>query len=1716
MESFNIFKKSTAPCSGSIGNRKAVAPKRTGFFSLLKKALPLLLLFFCTTAFSQTLLTDYYPLCVGFGNGDDPPPRGIDFTEHINDPSEGSCFQVCEDSEVNYWFIEPNNIESVLWEAEGGTVINDWSTPEHKARVKWGEPGQGFLTVEVTYTNNTVIERVLCVDITPMPIAMFEIAGFDGNKSCTNASIMFENLSEEGLHYQWDFGDYAFPDTNYSSQFEPEHIYQNPGTYTVTLTVTNSCNCKDIHKKEVHIEEAPPMLISCPAVVCEYDIVTYTVNDPCPGGWEISGGNIVSGGNGYDFVEVVWDDVDDSEGFGYIHYLSGCGCPFWTTEKIPVVTERAIIQGNETVCVGEQQRYTLPQWPTTEYNWSLTPNTNPDQLVWVDQRNEVIIEGLEPGNYTLRCEYKNTLLGCEGFATKLIKIFPKIEITGDSVVCANAPTPSSYNTVFGENADWVLTFDGLLISQAFNTNTFTYPFPYTGTYILTASSGTSCASDPFIIQVLNSSTAPFDEITGPEVVCVGQTYTYSCAFSAPGTILVWSIVSGDAEIQGGGTGNSVSIKFTGGGPYEIMVKRMTTPGSTACYYYSESTLLVDNVDFEVDITHNYSTPLEFCPSSTSTFTADFGDVTPDYISWELSPPGFGSINEPILNNSPTVTVNWNEVSGGIITGELKVTATVCGNSQTETITVQLFETPQIAITNIIPDLCPEKATIDVTVNVTGSTSGIDDIMFTFGNQTPPVTLIETFTGNGTYTVSNLFTNTSATDISQNLKVTLLNPNGCSFSPSATQSVTIFPQTVITVFPAAAMVVLCPEDEYSHILTSNLSTGDTESADFQWLKDGNDIPSATSHTYTINNISQGSSPEGIYVLKVIDINGCTVYSQSILVIDNCEDIGGPQEPPCEFDPEPEVGLYLEWEDCGINALLIAYPVPGIDDNVVWEATQGVSLIAGDKQTATFNAIAGLHTITAVLVYDDEECMVVRQETVEVNYVPEFNIAITCNNNGTYDVSLQNNSMIYDIEKNDITFTYTGTNITGFLTGEDHLLTNVEPGEYAYTLTLSATDKPTCEVEHTITLDPMPDPDGFTVTPAPASGPYCLNETFELTIDDFDDYPGYTFVWDFNGNSYIASEETTEIGFNTSTNIILKIYTPMGCTLESDEVLIEISASSYSGTVAPATVNICEGEAFAGLTFTSTIEPGIDTPDKVVWMNGNEVAGISSPYSAPFFPTESGLYWVLLENADGCRFVNGALSGITHANVTIRKRPYVDIFGSETLCFEETMTLIGDITDDTLERQWLLDNVEIFGWNTATPLEIEVNGTTPGTYVYTLNVRPVGDEDCGNSVSIEIEVYDPVPVPVFDYTVLVCEPYTVELAVISPQTEGNYNWSNGDNGETITVYIGGAYQVTYTDPNGCTEVFELTVPHHTERYMWMVPKGCFDICPWDEPAPYIIGPWAEFDYHEWLVNDRIVYLDYDSPVSDLTVNQPGTYQLIIEDEICRYESEPVYISPNQETLEICEISPCELDYSIDYLACSELYHECHISGAFHNIISGNPLITITVSSFNGYGTYTPGNIIIPPTSSSGPWYTYSHPFSLTFTPSPGFYGGDDYMVISIPGVPCVTLIPIHFPVTEPGYRMAPEALELTDSSKAMMKVTPNPSEVLAVASYNLGSEYGKADYLLIHNMSGILVARIDLSANSGDVLLDISRFPSGVYLISLQADGQTILHQKLIKK
>ena len=122
---------------------------------------------------------------------------------------------------------ESINSEEILWEFPGG---NPSTSTDPNPTVTYD--AVGTYDVIVIATNSSGSEELTFEDyvtVNDEPNAQFSVEN-DG------LEINITNSSEYGNSYDWDFGD-----SSTSSEFEPNHTYDEEGLYTVTLEVTNQC-----------------------------------------------------------------------------------------------------------------------------------------------------------------------------------------------------------------------------------------------------------------------------------------------------------------------------------------------------------------------------------------------------------------------------------------------------------------------------------------------------------------------------------------------------------------------------------------------------------------------------------------------------------------------------------------------------------------------------------------------------------------------------------------------------------------------------------------------------------------------------------------------------------------------------------------------------------------------------------------------------------------------------------------------------------------------------------------------------------------------------------------------------------------------------------------------------------------------------------------------------------------------------------------------------------------------------------------------------------------------------------------------------------------------------------------------------------------------------------------------------------------------------------
>lgn len=137
--------------------------------------------------------------------------------------------------------------------------------------------GQQLLGSGQSYTLQGVQHNqqvyVACTDsvyssaLVPMPVeipanasAKFRLY-HSNNLNLKNELVTFEDISENASSWHWDFGD-----GNTSAKQNPQHIFENPGVYTVSLTVNNSLGCQPhTYTQQVQVFASEPVLYPNPA-----------------------------------------------------------------------------------------------------------------------------------------------------------------------------------------------------------------------------------------------------------------------------------------------------------------------------------------------------------------------------------------------------------------------------------------------------------------------------------------------------------------------------------------------------------------------------------------------------------------------------------------------------------------------------------------------------------------------------------------------------------------------------------------------------------------------------------------------------------------------------------------------------------------------------------------------------------------------------------------------------------------------------------------------------------------------------------------------------------------------------------------------------------------------------------------------------------------------------------------------------------------------------------------------------------------------------------------------------------------------------------------------------------------------------------------------------------------------------------------------------------
>jgi len=130
-----------------------------------------------------------------------------------------------------------NPNDHYIWSVHGGYIVGD--PTGSTIQIVWDSVGVGTVNAQEISAGDCIgMMASYNVTVDPSPYANFQILPSDTMHIFALDLIHFVDLSQSAVQWSWDFGD-GSP----SSQQNPYHIYEQPGLYTVCLTVSSANDC---------------------------------------------------------------------------------------------------------------------------------------------------------------------------------------------------------------------------------------------------------------------------------------------------------------------------------------------------------------------------------------------------------------------------------------------------------------------------------------------------------------------------------------------------------------------------------------------------------------------------------------------------------------------------------------------------------------------------------------------------------------------------------------------------------------------------------------------------------------------------------------------------------------------------------------------------------------------------------------------------------------------------------------------------------------------------------------------------------------------------------------------------------------------------------------------------------------------------------------------------------------------------------------------------------------------------------------------------------------------------------------------------------------------------------------------------------------------------------------------------------------------------------
>ncbi|MGN6617504.1 MAG: PKD domain-containing protein, partial [Ilyomonas sp.] len=514
---------------------------------------------------------------------------------------------------IKFQDLSTGNPTSWKWDLGNGTI----STVQNPQAV-YDKPGN--YTIKLIVSNGTEtdsIEFANYVTLYASPTIQFDASPLSG---CSPLNVQFTDQSSAGsgtiTERVWDFGDGSI-----SNLEEPEHTYNIPGVFAVTLTLVNSYGCKKSFYKDSLIKVPPK-------ADAQFD---FTNSNPCGAPASVNFINKSSSANTSKF-QWFFGDGQSSTSTNPSHTYtnpgdytvqlfmeSSDGCTDSTSKTISIASVKADFTLPDTFCLGSSVSFLNTSSPMpASVSWSFGDGGTDNQ-----------INGTH--TYTKAGTYEVTMTAlygsCANKATKKITVLDNpvssFSFTGTAQGCALPQTINFTNTSKNASGYKWLFGDGDSSIEQNPSHAYNLAGSYSVTLISYNANG--CADSSVITNAVQLGEPKIDSIVGlPARGCAPAYVSPKVYISSAEHIksYLWDFGDGSSS-----TDSTPTHIYPQEGTYTVNLTLTTESGCTVTQKIDNAVAVghLAQVDFS-------ATPTQGCASMGIQFNATASE-TPTSWSW---------------------------------------------------------------------------------------------------------------------------------------------------------------------------------------------------------------------------------------------------------------------------------------------------------------------------------------------------------------------------------------------------------------------------------------------------------------------------------------------------------------------------------------------------------------------------------------------------------------------------------------------------------------------------------------------------------------------------------------------------------------------------------------------------------------------------------------------------------------------------------------------------------------------------------------------------------------------------------------------------------------------------------------------------------------------------------------------------------------------------